>query len=138
MICVGAAPAKATTPVTYVSGKGTDSGDCSSPAKPCRTFQFAVNQTSPGGEVKALDPANYSPVTITKSISITGVEGAGIDTNGGTAITVPAMGASATINLATLLIQNVGGSGTSGISAVSSVPPTLTITHCTVRGFGTG
>src|ERR1700730_3211878 len=113
MICVGAAPAKATTPVTYVSGKGTDSGDCSSPAKPCRTFQFAVNQTSPGGEGKALGPANYSPVTITKSI-----EAAGIDTNGGTAITVPAMGASATINLANLLIQNVGGSGTSGISAV--------------------
>ena len=39
MICIGAAPAKANTiPVTYVSGKGTDSGNCSSPANPCRTF----------------------------------------------------------------------------------------------------
>jgi hypothetical protein len=58
-----AAPAKANVPVTYVSGKGHDSGNCSSPANPCRTFQFAVNQTAAGGEVKALDPADYRPVT---------------------------------------------------------------------------
>jgi hypothetical protein len=77
LTCLAAAPAKAATPVTYVSGKGTDSGDCSSPAMPCRTFQFAVNQTSPGGEVKALDPADYRPVTINKSISITGSRGLG-------------------------------------------------------------
>jgi hypothetical protein len=70
MICLGAAPAKTATPVTYVSGKGADSGNCSSPANRCRTFQFAVNQTVPGGEVKALDPADYLP-----SISITGVDG---------------------------------------------------------------
>jgi hypothetical protein len=59
MICLGAAPARAATPITYVSGKGADSGNCSSPAKPCPTFQFAVNQTAVGGEVKALDPADY-------------------------------------------------------------------------------
>jgi hypothetical protein len=94
LTCLVAAPAKANTiPVTYVSGKGTDSGNCSPPANPCRTFQFAVNQTLPGGEVKALDPADYSPVTINKSISITGVVGAGIDTKGGTAITAGATNA---------------------------------------------
>jgi hypothetical protein len=49
-----------------------------SPYAPCRTFQFALSQTSPGGEIKALDPAPYGVVVITKSISITGVEGAGI------------------------------------------------------------
>src|SRR5947207_1566385 len=108
IICIGAAPAKANTiPVTYVSGKGTDSGNCSSPANPCRTFQFAVNQTSPGGEVKALDPADYSPVTINKSISITGVDGAGIDTRGGTAISINIGLGVAAINLANLVIQNV-------------------------------
>jgi hypothetical protein len=57
LTCLAAAPTKANTiPVTYISGKGTDSGTCASPATPCRTFQFAVNQTAPGGEVKALDP----------------------------------------------------------------------------------
>jgi hypothetical protein len=59
-LCLTAAPAQA-HPVTYVSGKGNDSGDCSSPINPCRSFQFAVNQTPAGGEVKALDPANYFP-----------------------------------------------------------------------------
>ena len=71
--CVAAAPAQALS-VTYVSGKGTDKGDCSSTANPCRTFQFAHDQTLPAGEVKALDAADYGPVTVNKSISITGVE----------------------------------------------------------------
>ena len=134
------APAKVNTiPVTYVSGKGNDSGDCSSPAKPCRTFQFAVNQTLPGGEVKALDPADYSPVTIHKSISITGVEGDGIDTKGGNAISLNPL-SNATINLADLVIQNVSGSGSAGISGSSDpgVTLTLTVRHCTVRGFSIG
>jgi|ERR1700730_8531231 len=134
MMCLVAAPAKAAAPVTYVSGKGTDSGNCSSPANPCRRFQFAVDQTSPGGEVKALDPADYRPVTINKSISITGIVGAGIDTKGGAAITIN--NTSGTISLANLLIQNVSGSGTTGISAVGGL--TLTITHCTVRDLMLG
>jgi hypothetical protein len=75
---LGAAPALALSPVAFVSGKGTDTGTCASPYAPCRTFQFALSQTSPGGEIKALDPAPYGVVVITKSISITGVEGAGI------------------------------------------------------------
>ncbi|MBO0733594.1 MAG: hypothetical protein J2P49_04610 [Methylocapsa sp.] len=69
-----AVPAEAHS-VTYVSGKGTDLNDCSSPAKPCRTFQRAINQIPSGGEVKALDPADYSPVTLHYPITITGVPG---------------------------------------------------------------
>jgi len=133
LTCLANAPAMAH--VTYVSGKGTDAGNCSSPANPCRTFQFAINQTVAGGEVKALDPADYSPVTITKSISITGVEGAGIDTNGGIGININAAGS--TVSIANLLIQNVSGSGSAGISGFSN-SINLKITHCTVRGFGTG
>src|SRR5262249_37253586 len=76
---LGATPALAVSPVTFVSGKGTNAGTCASPEKPCRTFQFALGQTSPGGEIKALDPANYGGVGITKSISLTGVEGASIN-----------------------------------------------------------
>ena len=60
---LGAAPALAASPVTFVSGKGTDSGTCASPAAPCRTFQFTLSQTSPGGEIKARDPADYGGVT---------------------------------------------------------------------------
>jgi hypothetical protein len=134
LTCLANAPARANADVTYVSGKGTNAGNCSSPANPCRTFQFAVNQSAAGGEVKALDPADYSPVTITKSISITGVEGAGIDTNGGIGINI---NAPSTVFIANLLIQNVSGSGSAGISGFSN-SINLKITHCTVRGFGTG
>jgi hypothetical protein len=137
LTCLAAAPAKANTiPVTYVSGKGADSGTCASPANPCRTFQFAVSQTAPGGEVKALNPAEYGPVRIDKSISITGVEGAGIDTNGGSAIVIATpTGVVLTVHLANLLIQNVSGSGDFGIGGGNPPGPQLTVTHCTVRGY---
>ena len=36
LTCLANAPAMAH--VTYVSGKGTDAGNCSSPANPCRRF----------------------------------------------------------------------------------------------------
>ena len=77
-------------------------------------------------------------MTINKSISITGVEGAGIDTKGGTGITVNPPPGTTTIHLDKLVIQNVSGSGTAGISVRGGPGLTGTITHCTVRGFGTG
>jgi hypothetical protein len=129
---LSAGQALALSPVTFVSGKGTDSGTCPSFATPCRTFQFALGQTRPGGEIKARDPADYGGVTITKSISITGVEGAGVfQMRAANAITINA-GAHDTINLSHLtldafaiarhgVVLNSGGS--------------LTITNCVVRNF---
>lgn len=39
-------------PVTrYVALTGADTGDCSSPATPCRTIQYAVNQSSSGDTI---------------------------------------------------------------------------------------
>ena len=35
----------------YVASSGTDSGNCTSPASPCRTIQYAVNQSSSGGRI---------------------------------------------------------------------------------------
>jgi hypothetical protein len=132
-ICL-AAPAQA-HPVTYVSGKGNDANDCFSPATPCRSFQRAVA----GGEVKALDPADYFPVTINKSISLTGVPGAGIVVNGGDGIDIKPGGGATAANFAYLIIENVSGSVGSnrGISAPSA-GGSLTVKHCTVRGFGQG
>lgn len=73
LVCLSAVPAGAASLVTFVSGKGADTGTCENPHHPCRTFQFAIKQTSAGSEVKALDPADYGPMTIKQSISITGV-----------------------------------------------------------------
>ncbi|MDQ6867224.1 MAG: right-handed parallel beta-helix repeat-containing protein [Pseudomonadota bacterium] len=128
---LGAAPALAGSPVTFVSGKGADSGTCASPATPCRTFQFALDQTSPGGEIKALDPADYGPVTITNSISITGVEGASINRPSGNHITINA-GPNDTINLSHLTLDGLK-TAPRGIILHTGGP--LTVTHCTVRNF---
>src|SRR6266481_9627937 len=73
-----AAPAQAQLLRSFVSGIGSDSNACTRTA-PCRTFAFAITHTNAGGEIYALDPAGYGPVTITKSISIiSAVAGAGL------------------------------------------------------------
>ena len=128
---LGATPALASSPVTFVSGRGADTGACASPAAPCRSFKFALGQTSPGGEIKALDPADYGGVTITKSISLTGVEGASINLESGDHITINA-GPDDTINLSRLTLD---GFKTAGNGIVLGSGGLLTITHCVVRNF---
>src|ERR1700722_12172353 len=56
---------------TYVSITGSDSNPCSLTA-PCRHFQAAVNATSAGGEVDALDPGGYGSFTINQAVTIEG------------------------------------------------------------------
>jgi Right handed beta helix region len=120
--------------VSFVSGKGFDSGTCASPARPCRTFQFALDHIGAGGEVKALDPADYGRVTITKPISITGVDGAGINLSSANAITINA-GVADVVNLTNLTLDGIG-KATNGIALSSA--GSLSIIHCAVRNFVTG
>jgi hypothetical protein len=54
---------------SFVSANGSDTNPCTRPL-PCRTLQTAHNNTSGGGEISMLDPADYGTVTITRSISI--------------------------------------------------------------------
>jgi hypothetical protein len=133
LACLVPAPALAASKITFVSGKGTDSGDCASPAAPCRTFQFAVSQTKSFGEVKALDPAGYGRVTITQSVSITGVPGASINAavSGSDDITINA-GPNDVINLSHL---NLDGGITTRNGIVFNSGASLTIDHCTLSKF---
>jgi hypothetical protein len=131
--CLAAAPALAAAPVTFVSGKGTDAGTCASPANPCRSFEFALGQTSPSGEIKALGPADYGSVTITKSVSISGVEGAGIDNSAGNAITINA-GPNDTVSLSHLILD---GFNTALRGVMLTSGGSLIITDCIIRNFTT-
>jgi hypothetical protein len=70
-VTLPAVSAQAQAPRTFVSAAGSDSNPCSF-AAPCRHFQAAVDATSAGGEVDALDPAGYGPITITQGITIEG------------------------------------------------------------------
>jgi hypothetical protein len=88
-----ASPAHA-VPRTFISGKGDDGNTGASPpcqpTTPCRTFAQAFTVTDAGGEIVAMDAGGYGSVTITKALTITGVDGA---TTG-----VPSGGIGLTIN----------------------------------------
>jgi hypothetical protein len=131
---LSAAPMQAGPNRTWVSGHGTDSGPCTL-AAPCRTFAFALTQTAAGGEIDVLDPADYGPVTITKSISIVndGVGVAAIGTSSGNAITIDA-GASDNVHLRGLTIEGLG-SGSIGIQFDTG--GNLVIENCVIGNFVT-
>ena len=57
---------------TWVSGVGDDANPCSRNA-PCKTFAGAISKTAAGGEITVLDPGGYGALTITKSITISGI-----------------------------------------------------------------
>jgi hypothetical protein len=61
---------------TWVSGVGDDVNPCSRTA-PCKTWAGAISKTAAGGEIDALDPGGYGTLTITKSITVDGTNGAG-------------------------------------------------------------
>src|SRR5437762_11915077 len=71
IVLLSGSPAHAQASRTWVSGVGDDANPCSRTA-PCKTFAGAISKTATGGEIDALDPAGYSAVTITRSMTIDG------------------------------------------------------------------
>src|SRR6202045_1307519 len=104
---------------------------------PCLTFATALGQTTAGGEIDVLDPGDFGPVTITKSVSIYGdAPGvAGTIPFPGTSGIVVSAGSSDVINLGGLTFDGVNASGTSGVVFTSGAR--LHIENCAVLGFTT-
>jgi hypothetical protein len=71
VFCLLSSTAQAQATRTWVSGVGSDANPCSR-TNPCQTFAGAISKTAAGGEIDALDPADYGVVTITKAITIDG------------------------------------------------------------------
>lgn len=120
---------------THVSGLGKDSGPCSANS-PCLTLQRAFNQTLPGGQIYALDSANYGSLMINKAVSIIGGRGA-------TGILATANVSGITINAGTndiIALQglNIDGAqlGSNGVLFTSGA--SLHIRDSVIRGFSTG
>jgi len=117
---------------TFVSGFGSDgntSTNCSH-AQPCRTFAAAVTVTASGGEIEALDPAGYGPITISGPLTLVGVPGAAINVpSGGAGITVNAPPLTS-VHITGLLIDG-GGSGTTGIQINGA--GTVVVENCVIR-----
>ena len=118
---------------TWVSGVGDDVNPCSRTA-PCKTFAGAISKTAPGGEISVLDPGGYGAVTITKSITLSGVgENASILGAGSNAININA-GANDVVTLHDLQI-NGAGTGLIGIRFIGGA--SLVIDHVRIFGFNT-
>jgi hypothetical protein len=134
-----AAPAFA-GPVSFVSVKGDDRRDCATPATACRTFQRAHNQTAPHGELIALTPGDYRALTINRSISVTGVEGAGIF--GGVATTIQiqiAAGPNDTVFLTGLTLDGAGIAKYGVGPAPSALQqPAVFVRKCSIRNMKDG
>ena len=131
-----ASPAMAANARTWISGKGVDQAGCGPIASPCRTIQYAHDNTNAGGEIDVLDSAGYGAVTITKSISVVGNGAiAGLLAPAGqNAVTVNA-GANDTIVLRGLTIEG-NGVGLNGIGLYAG--GYLDIADCVVQNFAAG
>jgi hypothetical protein len=133
-IMLGASDSFAQATRTWVSGVGDDANPCSRTA-PCKTFAGAISKTAAGGEISVLDPGGYGAVTITKSITISGVgENAsilGALTNG---IVINA-GVNDVVTLTNLQL-NGAGTGLVGIRFLAGAA--LVVNDVRVFGFDTG
>ena len=137
-----AAPAQAQVAQTFVSAAGSDSNNCADATTPCLHFQNAVNLTVPGGEVVALNPADYGPITINQPITINGQGWAYVTpAAGGTAITINANSGD-TVALRGLVLDGINATNTNGTNGiVLNSGGRLTVTDCIMQNFsdaGTG
>jgi hypothetical protein len=122
-----AAQAQATR--TWVSGVGDDVNPCSRTA-PCKTYAGAISKTAVNGEISTLDPGGFGAVTITKSITIEGTQGAGYGSILNTSTTgvnivfdnFTASGeGNKSVRLRNLNINGSGGSGGNASSGLRSI-----------------
>lgn len=131
--CASAGSAVALNARTWVSGAGVDQASCGPIGSPCRTLQFAHDQTNAGGEINFKDSAGYGAVVITKSINVIadGVLAGALAAPGGNAITINA-GASDTVILRGLTIE---GAGVGANGVVFNSGGSLDIANCVVQNF---
>jgi len=106
---LGSSMAFAQATRTWVSGVGDDVNPCSRTA-PCKTFAGAISKTAPGGEISVLDPGGFGGVTITKSLTISGV---GVN-------------------------ASILGAGVNGIVINAGVNDVVTLHNLQINGAGTG
>lgn len=121
---------------TFVSGHGTDVGDCSDVSNPCKTVQYAIDQTFSSSIVTIVESGVYAPFTIKTSVTVEAVSGvsATILTTSGPAVTIsidPASSTFGSVVLRGLSFKSRGGN--IGVHALSC--RNLVVENCTFYVF---
>jgi len=128
--------AQAASTRTHVSNAGSDANTAFScdHAHPCRTFAAALTETTPGGEILAIDSSGYGKVTIDRSVSIIAAPGvfAGIGVGSGTGVTIAAAGVEVALRGLTI----TGQGGMYGVNMTDGA--SLLVQDCTLRNFSAG
>jgi hypothetical protein len=122
---------------TYVSGLGNDGNTAAScpRAKPCRTLAAAYSVTQKGGEIIALDPAEYGPITITGPVSLFGNIDALIGVaSKGTGVTINAAAADRIV-ITNFIVSGAGATDTKGIELKTGQ---LMLLHSTLKQLTMG
>ncbi len=149
LTAAGAADALLTQ--TWISGEGDDANPCTITAL-CKTIPGAFSKTEAGGEIRALDPAGFGQVTVTKAMTIDlsfvrgGVlysSGAGVQVNAGASDTVIIRGIDFVgttgaltgvriIQAGSVVIEDCTFTGTA--TTAISIEPTAANTTVTING----
>ncbi len=123
---------------TWVSSAGDDMNVCSR-ALPCATLAGALVKTAAGGEINAVDSADFGVVTISKSITIDltpQLGGIQVPSNDG--ILISAVSAPLLVTLKGLDINGQGGNGISGVHVTGNSSMIVHIENSRIYGFNQG
>jgi hypothetical protein len=116
---------------TWISSTGSDSNTCT-PTSPCASFNGALAQTAPGGEVVVLDSGNYLPFSVTEAVTIEASPGvyAGITTTSGDGLDIAA-GSTDRVVIKGLTFNNSGSS----YGIIYQSGGALDVENCTMNGY---
>lgn len=131
---LGTSIASAQATRTWVSGVGDDVNPCSRTA-PCKTFAGAISKTAAGGEISALDPGGFGAVTITKSITISGV---GVNASILGAATTGVLINAGPTDVVTLKNLQINGAGSGLVGVRMLAGAALVLDEVKIFGFATG
>ena len=115
----------------FLSGTGSDAGDCSNAATPCRSLQGAIDQAAAGAEVVVVSSGGYGGATITKSITVNAPTG--VIAFIGRTITVTIAGTD-TVTLRGLSMNGAVFADPNGIAFTAG--GTLNIENTVISSFG--
>jgi hypothetical protein len=127
-------PAGATGNILYVSGSGTDTGDCTSPASACATITYALTQANPGDTIEVSGTIDDNP-TVNIAVTITQMSGGNpAVVNGGSngSVFVIASKQGIEVTLDGLTLENGESSDGGGIAIYGN--STLTVTDSVISG----
>jgi hypothetical protein len=133
----GGLPVAAAGTTRYVAPTGSDSGDCSASAAPCKTIGYAISQAQ-GGDTISIAAGTYAEhLDIEKNLTLLGAGASttAIDgSNSGTVVSIGIANTATVVTLSGLTVQH-GNAASPGGGIVNA--GTLTLASSTVSGNST-